>query len=348
MKPFLYLILSIFLLESSVSASSVSTSPVGGMSGGGGDTINYNHVMGVLYDAAISARAELIMLFKKQRAKNRGPMVQKLLSSQISIFDIIQKYQVRMNFGGCYDSDGTVKDASIVSDIPNTICLNESSLILKLAEGSVRTELLSLLAHEFSHLAGFSEDDATALQIEVQYLVKEDSRDRVKQYISELPSLVGYIQSSINGYNDSFETKSWNKSCYHAMTLRDYFSEIVRLNQLNQFSVFSDIEYDYFFAFYLKVQLLVMSTCGKSDYHPSRFEYALRYKNIFGINSDLFANYVSTKVGATDVEAEILIAKINTFSDEEKELSDILNYINAIDPMIDQIRSLYSKYFVYK
>ena len=88
-----------------------------------------------------------------------------LFSGPETIFEKIKKTKIKVDSkASCYDKDHSAVDASIYADEPNTICISSFSLSKSLNQRNFRAEVQSLLLHEYAHLKGVNEEDATELQ----------------------------------------------------------------------------------------------------------------------------------------------------------------------------------------
>jgi hypothetical protein len=64
----------------------------------------------------------------------------------------------------CLDANSQPVDADIRGDMVDRVCVSSFSLARKVEKRRLHSESAALLAHEFSELAGFEEDDAVRLQ----------------------------------------------------------------------------------------------------------------------------------------------------------------------------------------
>lgn len=64
----------------------------------------------------------------------------------------------------CVNGQGLSVDGSLYSHYPNTICVSAKTLHQKVNDKEYFIQGLALLAHEYSEIAGFSEDEAVQLQ----------------------------------------------------------------------------------------------------------------------------------------------------------------------------------------
>lgn len=94
-----------------------------------------------------------------------------------TVFDSL--YSVTINYKPdepCIDNEGNEKDGA--ADIKRqTICLSLARIQKRLNKGNLKRELMALLVHEISHLAGANEMQAMALQDEVRPWITLASMD---------------------------------------------------------------------------------------------------------------------------------------------------------------------------
>lgn len=67
----------------------------------------------------------------------------------------------------CYDSSATPVDGSIFSDDHGEICVSALSISKRVERADVPAQSAALLAHEFTEVLGFGEDDAVRVQAKV-------------------------------------------------------------------------------------------------------------------------------------------------------------------------------------
>ncbi|MBK9293425.1 MAG: hypothetical protein IPM57_03125 [Oligoflexia bacterium] len=164
-------ILAVFL--TTVIATSVFA---GGISGGGGGTIIPDPAGTEFIKLQLTnARLSLLMFFKNLSYSKSRP---ELFAGQDNIIEKIKTYSLNIETAkACVDFDGQANDGSINSD-PNTICISAFTIGQKVSMITAYPQLLALLAHEYSHLMGYDEKQATEFQKEVLYSVKAvDSMD---------------------------------------------------------------------------------------------------------------------------------------------------------------------------
>jgi len=150
----------------------------GGVSGGGGGgTIIANPVSAQDVRAAIKesklnlylALNQLSHDVEQRHAANEtvDPVLEKLFSNSENLYFLLRKSNIHVQLSRpCKDLQGNEYDGSapFSKSDPLSICLSEKNLQSKLSRDNYRPQIVALLGHELSHLLGFSEPEATALQ----------------------------------------------------------------------------------------------------------------------------------------------------------------------------------------
>ena len=105
----------------------------------------------------------------------------KLFDGPKSIFQALKEANLQpIEHGGCPDLSGKENDASALKDAPN-ICFSLEFLEKKLHEDSGNIELLALVAHEVSHLAGTDETEAELIQAIVREHISNHTLSRFEE-----------------------------------------------------------------------------------------------------------------------------------------------------------------------
>lgn len=81
-----------------------------------------------------------------------------------NVIDKIRNYGIYAAPGSCYDANHNEVDGSIYSPIKNTICISTQRLGEKLTIENVRTQTIALVGHEYAHLQGLNEEQASYIQ----------------------------------------------------------------------------------------------------------------------------------------------------------------------------------------
>lgn len=213
----------------------------GGMTGGGGDLLNPDPLtpdqieshLRDLKSYLIAFFANLEIDYKEKSRSIYGPRRDKLLfDGDLTIVDYLRSYKIYLNKSGpCRDRDGYEVDASIYSPIENSICLSAKRLAPKLNQLNASFYLQSLIAHEFTHLVGFGEEDAKWIQLTMTSLVGNFDYRTIYQARRQVTnSALGFAEFRILGAINDIKVKSENEFC-KKYTL-DWFSNMF-MNELN-------------------------------------------------------------------------------------------------------------------
>ena len=324
-------------------------------SGGGGTTVAVNTIHLLDLNRIIeSSRAELILFFNSQSSQkietmsfNNTPEYKKLIQSPKSIFEIIEEnpiYIARNPHFPCKDQNNNAVDGSIYSPKPNSICLSESRLSLKLSLGTARGQILALIAHEYSHLLGLSEEEATTLQSKIVPLIEQDSKDKIKLALNTIKYSFGSLRGAFILYDlDKNNPKSWNYLCHKSEQISNYFEDVRKIKKFNQYAFYNKVDEKTFNSFLLKSRALNNIACAKSDYHQFRKDYLQKYTQAFGTFDSISIeqwNKTNSTI-AFEVDNTILLKKVKSESDFTDELNDLRNYTENEFNKIYKLQNLY-------
>lgn len=197
MKIMISLVLS--LMTSSAWAGGVKWGGVSG--GGGGGTTNPAPVSagyiaqmipkyGVILRVWLQTREVSYFRNYGQAEPKEEAILKAIFESDQSIYEALKEITVTLKMSdSCYDLNGKPSDGSYDPNSPLSICISLFSLANKLKIYDVDLESTGLLAHEFAHAVGASEEQATGLQrLLLRDLLKRDLPD-----ISVQAELVGLI-----------------------------------------------------------------------------------------------------------------------------------------------------------
>ena len=174
MNKFILLVLAATLMT-------VQPSVAGNSVGNGGDTappdlVSEDQVREVLSSArrTLFSFFNAISFFKEHADYSylKRPEYNALLANPSSIFGALQAARIHPNYGGaCIDNSGQEADANS-NQVPSgydgpSICVSVFRLKAKLTQDNYRQQILALVAHEFAHRIGYTEEHAQALQLAV-------------------------------------------------------------------------------------------------------------------------------------------------------------------------------------
>jgi hypothetical protein len=151
-----------------------STAFAGGVSGGGGNTKPAHPVDADMVRFAIAnSRLYVTTYFNSLEANwkyssggKHDPLLDKLFGGPTQVTDWALRWPVRLEENGpCLDPGGNPVDGSAKMDPPE-VCLSVPRLVEKLSRESLRSEIIALVLHEFTHLVGATEAEAEQTQNE--------------------------------------------------------------------------------------------------------------------------------------------------------------------------------------
>jgi hypothetical protein len=173
---------SIILLSAALLAGPLAQSKIerdGGMSGGGGYVLNpeintqANHpaeVQMIIENSAIPILKNYF--YEKSQMMQSGLLPEsqvrqfkRLLSSKGSIFKILNETRVFVQANSsCYGPNGEPTDGSFFVHEHKGICLSARNIAVKVTNEDLQPQTAALMAHEYSEIMGFSDDEAIDLQ----------------------------------------------------------------------------------------------------------------------------------------------------------------------------------------
>lgn len=330
----------------------------GVLNGGGGgllpqDTISYYDLREII----IASRAELILFFNAQKGRTykngtlQSQEIKKLFDGTTTIFDVIKKNKIYVAGDqrlSCKDENGNVVDGSIVSPKPNSICISMAKIAEQVSLSNARPQVLALIAHEYSHLLGFNENEAEALQKQLLPLLELDSKDHVYERLYDAKNGFQMLRGAIINYTlYPSGSKNWDYYCQLSEQLQKYFDRVLATRSMKEFSLFDDIGRPRFKSLYLKANALLKGTCSKSSYYPYRNEIKTVYDNIFQSQNMISAQIYAQHFNDWAVDSKITFVRIQQLKDVESEIDDIQTYVELEYTRINALVRLYGEYHLY-
>lgn len=300
----------------------------GTVGGGGGGTVTVPAVGSYeLQEIMQKSRAELYLFFLGQSRVSKSPEIRRLLAGPKNIFDIIQNTAVMSGgyYGKCKDAAGNIVDGSIHSD-PGTVCISRESLYQFDRDGA-RKQALALLAHEYSHLLGYDENEATKLQTQVADLVATESSESVSRMLEDSEDLFAMLRGAVINHRAVAGAKDWNYYCYVSAKILDYFGRLQTLNPQKNYSSFDENQYVLLYTYMLRTQGLFLKSCGESNYHPQGADYLSVYNKLFGNQNSVSARRFSDHFSGKPVDDSVYFHRLNVPNDFEAELNEVAIYI---------------------
>lgn len=297
----------------------------GGMSGGGGE-IEPGQEIGTDLPAEIypHLRGDLYFLFNRQTHKASSPEMARLLNA--GIFRIIESTTIYSSFVPCLDSNGREVDGSILSP-PGTVCLSTARLMGSLSQENARNQALALLAHEYSHLLGFNEDDARKVQRQVLSLAKRDSMERVYDMFLGVKFDYGALRGAIIRHQPS---NDWDALCIRAFKVMRYFGSIrEHTRRPEEFAFFEDSSQKQFDSYFIKAQALELGACAHSQSYPDRDLARETYNLWFEDRDQISVAEIAVRRNDIPVDGTIEIRNVRTPEDFEAELADLFQHAES-------------------
>lgn len=169
------------LLISLPAAADGRLSARGGMSGGGGNVLpgrtpearmDPEDVEHRVKSARYAAIDYLVGFEQRYRDGTLSPeqalLAEKAFSGKKDLITVSQTVRPDIEEDSpCYDFEGKAVDGSIRAEKANRICISSHRIANKVHESEIVPQSAALMIHEYSEVMGFSEDEATALQIHV-------------------------------------------------------------------------------------------------------------------------------------------------------------------------------------
>lgn len=328
-------LLAKLLLSMSVSA--------GVLSGGGGSTVEVDTIDFLsLQDIVAASRTELVLFLNAHQKMPKEPQSIQSLPEFAKLFppapastilDVIKNTEIFLNpdhYRPCKDTNQNPVDASIYSPKPNSICISRDRVAFKLSKGEARPQILALIAHEYSHLMGLNEEEATNLQKAIYRIDNLDSIDHVSSRLHEVKVALEKLRGAfINNESYIDEPKNWNYYCDLFTKTVDYFDEANSFRKLENFSFGDKKDTSSDRAYNIKNTALYYATCGLSDYKPRRQVYRAQYEKVFGLDKTISAEkwerVLSLIPEVTD--SSVQLRKVENLALVETEIADLVPYI---------------------
>lgn len=329
-------IAALFLVMTSTSfAESVDD---GGMSGGGGGgTFPGAPVTGTqVAEILKQARMEIYLALAYQSQESTFPWPE-LFQGPKSIYILIRDNELYLTSGSCHDAFGNPTDGSIHSPEPGTICISVGNLAKKLTTDNARAQILALVVHEYSHLQGFDETKASALQ---KWFIPVFANSSSGQALNHLDRITRQVMD-LSDYLHYLNTKpanelSWDYLCFLAEKIQTALTIIEQQLVDKPFSVFTRVLYTKQNSYLVKQTVITTQVCARSQYHPEKEFQKIAVQRWFK-NSDLIhdRDLVDELLTGSkyDVRSNILILgnlpirRFSTFDDFKTEFADVQKYI---------------------
>jgi hypothetical protein len=240
--------------------------------------------------------------------------------------NIIENTKIYLSSAPCVDASGDAKDGSIFSPQPGSVCISHGNLAKKLREDNLMPQINALVAHEFAHLAGLNEEDATFVQDWVLSSFSKgpgDTRRMLENVKTQLWEIKFAADEARRG------DLNWNSYCFASEAIDQKFRALRKIENSGVFSFYDDKSDKQRNSFVLKNLALRSATCGFSDYHPDRVRLRENYKNDFGANAELMDSELEKILwqdDGTQTTGNVVIKKVSTLVDAASELGDLHSF----------------------
>lgn len=195
----------------------------GGVSGGGGNTKPANPVTAMdIRIAAEDARAYVLFFFnhEERRFASPDPLREKLFSGSETVTDRILAVPLTLKEAGpCLDPAGKEMDGSAISSFPQAVCISLERLTAKLSQESLRSQLFALVAHEYAHLVGATEEEAERLQLASKSSFLYGDYHGIERDYYDLRTTMNFVMPTLRQFPERLADFSWQE--LHDMLDRD-------------------------------------------------------------------------------------------------------------------------------
>ena len=309
----------------------------GGMSAGGGGTVVANPIgergiESILYNV----RQDLYLFFNKV-SMYPYPIDPKVDAIKDKIQGVISATKIYASENGCRDKFGEDVDGSIYSPREHSICISLKNLGTKLTNENARLQTSALVAHEYTHVLGYGEEDA----VRVQNFVLGGFGDSTHagKMLEDMTSAAQTLRSDAEEIV-SKTNLTWNIACYNADKMQVDIGKFEELGDHDGLSF-----YDSWFlmgrnSFVVKALALRDGVCRFSDFYSNGDNLKVLYPQAFrGASEVTVEEYV--KNGGADMGGPFFngttVTKIDNLSQARDQAQDVSAYYGRL---IDYIQSL--------
>lgn len=176
----------------------------GGISGGGGTRTPKHPVSSEEVKVLInSSKHEITKYFNKleiyfglnNKEHCHLEICQKLFGGEKSIQSIIAETSVHLEEERpCLSPQGIAYDGYAPGPIENSICISVYNITKKVSKREARSEILALMAHEYTHLLGSTEEEAELLQEDILDAFYEVSAKDLQEHDKKFQSSIERIK----------------------------------------------------------------------------------------------------------------------------------------------------------
>jgi hypothetical protein len=213
-----------FLIGMSSIMIATSIAQAGGVGSGGGGTTVPDPSSAADIETAIQQDARLMIeawLFRQEKnyheqtleVRMKNPL-RKIFDFSLSMHQIISRFRVEIRKDApCLDSAKNPVDGSVFGRERDSICMSVFSMAPKLTKYNYKAEAFALLVHEYSHLAGTTEEEAVAIQkVALQDFSVRDPAELVNQAKNYLQAIDYKVIPYLNSWiKEPTQPATWNR-----------------------------------------------------------------------------------------------------------------------------------------
>lgn len=307
----------------------------GGMiAGGGGNTLPFSPVGAETVDhLLLFAQRELYMQLSLDSWDPTFSWPQ-LFAGQPTILDLIAQNKIYSK-GPCEDKFGNGRDGSMYSPVAHEICIDAPRLGQKLSASDARAQTLALVAHEYSHLKGFNEAQAQALQ---HYLVNVFANSSATQS-TDILKLVSEKLYRIRVELTLLESKdssalTWENLCNLSKNINEAMTAIQTGSLSSPYSFFDKNLHRTQNSYYVFQSAMMWQACMNSGADPAREKYQPYVRRWFSGRSSAPVQEVAKDVASDptllqdgDLRADISVPQANSPKSFVKLMAPFDNFI---------------------
>ncbi|MGZ3788128.1 MAG: hypothetical protein ACXVLQ_06370 [Bacteriovorax sp.] len=259
---------------------------------GGGDIISSEQVGSDAIDKMLNpARAQLLLYLNAIDLSTEHYPVpapyRNLLSSDHNIINEVLKNEIFPNkLEPCLDSVGNQVDGSIYPAGHVGVCISSFNLGKKLSIDNARIQLVGLLAHEYSHLAGADETQAVEIQRDVLKGLLSTTFYETDDLIKKFSNKIFYVYFLLKELKNGMNLTSDAPLCFRAMQLTGEIGNLDDIASSTSGKLFSIINLEmrkYLSPLYFEALNIELGTCTNIARDP---EYVyLKYNQAFESSS---------------------------------------------------------------
>lgn len=176
------------------------------------------------------------------------------------------------NNDSCFDNDNTPKDGS-ASPESLRICMSSFRIQTKVNEYDAYVKITGLVAHEVSHLAGTTEEEADNFQLRVEGILKNISYEQWKKFDWLAQGRIDLLNFLYYSLNFEVQDKDWKTACKTITSAEEQLQEL--LPKISSLSLYNSKNYSEISAKAIRNKLAQIYICQKASVEMDEFELAV-------------------------------------------------------------------------